>query len=56
MNREIAAVLAMPALKQKLFAAGIEAGGGTPEAFAQLIKAEAKKWGEVIRATGARVD
>ena len=56
LNREIAAVLAMPALKQKLFAAGIEAGGGTPEAFAQLIKAEARKWGEVIKATGARVD
>lgn len=56
LNREIAAVLAMPALKQKLFDAGIEAGGGTPQAFAQLIKAEARKWGAVIKATGARVD
>ena len=56
LNREIGEVLASPALKRKLFDAGIDAGGGTPEAFAQLIKAEARKWGEVIKATGASVD
>ena len=56
LNWEIGEVLAMPEVKRKLFDAGIEAGGGTPEAFGQLIKAEAKKWGEVIRETGAKVD
>ena len=56
LNREIDEVLASPGLKRKLFDAGIDAGGGTPEAFARLIKAEAQKWGEVIKATGASVD
>ena len=56
LNREIGEVLASPGLKRKLFDAGIDAGGGTPEAFARLIKAEAQKWGEVIKATGASVD
>ena len=56
LNREIGDVLATSEIKRKLFEAGIEAGGGSAEAFGQLIKAEAKKWGEVIRATGARVD
>ena len=56
LNREIGEVLATPEIKRKLFEAGIDAGGGSAEAFGQLIRAEAKKWGEVIRATGARVD
>ena len=56
LNREIGEVLDMAEVKRKLLDAGIEAGGGTSEAFGQLIKAEAKKWGEVIKATGAKVD
>ena len=56
LNREIGEVLAMPEVKRKLFETGIEAGGGSPEAFGQLMRAEAKKWGEVIRATASRVD
>ncbi len=56
LNREIGEVLRTPEIKRKLFDVGIEAGGGTPEEFGQLIRDEAKKWGEVIRATGAKVD
>ena len=56
LNREINLVLAMPKVNRKLFDAGIEAGGGTPEAFGQLMKSEAKKWGRVIVATGAKID
>ena len=56
LNREVDAVLSTPEMKRKLFDAGIEAGGGSPESFGELIRAEAKKWGEVIRATGAKVD
>lgn len=56
LNRELNAALMLPAVKQKMFDSGIAPGGGTPEAFAQLIKVEASKWGEVIRATGAKID
>ena len=56
LNRDIGEVLAMPEIKRKLFDAGIEAGGGTPEEFGQLMNDEARKWGDVIKATGAKVD
>jgi tripartite-type tricarboxylate transporter receptor subunit TctC len=55
-NRDVNAVLAQPAVAKKLLDAGIEAGGGTPAEFGALIASEAKKWGEVIRLTGAKVD
>ena len=36
-------------LKQKILSQGNEIGGGTPEAFAALIKAEAPRWGKVVK-------
>ncbi len=38
-----------PDLKQKILSQGNELGGGTPEAFAALIKAEAPRWGKVVK-------
>ena len=38
-----------PDLKQKILSQGNEVGGGTPEAFAALIKAEAPRWGKVVK-------
>jgi tripartite-type tricarboxylate transporter receptor subunit TctC len=56
LNKEVNAVLASAEMKRKLADAGIEAVGGTPEALSQWMQIEAKKWGEVVRATGARLD
>jgi tripartite-type tricarboxylate transporter receptor subunit TctC len=36
-------------LRQKITSQGNEVGGGTPEAFAALIKAEAPRWAKVVR-------
>jgi tripartite-type tricarboxylate transporter receptor subunit TctC len=36
-------------LHQKILSQGNEVGGGTPEQFAALIKAEAPRWGKVVR-------
>ncbi|MDD0838724.1 tripartite tricarboxylate transporter substrate binding protein [Curvibacter sp. HBC61] len=36
-------------LRQKITGQGNDVGGGTPEAFAALIKAEAPRWGKVVR-------
>ncbi|MEP7156567.1 MAG: tripartite tricarboxylate transporter substrate-binding protein [Betaproteobacteria bacterium] len=55
-NADVNAILADPAIQQKLFDAGIEAGGGTEAAFAALIKSETIKWRDVIRVTGATLD
>ena len=36
-------------LRQKILGQGNEVGGGTPEQFAALIKAEAARWGKVVK-------
>ena len=35
---------------------GLEPTGGTPEQFAEYIRAETQKWGKVIRESGARAE
>jgi tripartite-type tricarboxylate transporter receptor subunit TctC len=40
----------------KLAVQGVDAEGSTPEVFAKMIEDETKKWGEVIRATGLKLD
>jgi tripartite-type tricarboxylate transporter receptor subunit TctC len=56
LNGEINAILADRGVKSTLNAQGFELIGGTPEAFAQLIKSESEKWAPVIKKTGAKID
>lgn len=56
LNREIDAALKQPDVKTRLNNAGLEVAGGTPEAFKALMASEAKKWSEIIRKTGAKLD
>jgi tripartite-type tricarboxylate transporter receptor subunit TctC len=56
LNKEVNAVLASAEVKKRLADAGIEAVGGTPEELARWLQAETKKWSEIIRATGAKID
>ncbi|WP_249120408.1 Bug family tripartite tricarboxylate transporter substrate binding protein [Plastoroseomonas hellenica] len=48
LNREADAVLATPALRERLLAAGVEARGGTPGALRALLASEVAKWRTVI--------
>lgn len=41
--------LQMTEVKEKITGQGNEVGGGTPEQFAALIKAESPRWGKVVR-------
>ena len=52
LNREIAAVLAQPDMRQKLADAGADAVGGAPELFAEHIRGEREKWSRLIRERG----
>jgi tripartite-type tricarboxylate transporter receptor subunit TctC len=52
LNAEINKALAMDDVRAKLTAAGIEIQGGTPEVFADYIKGEVEKWGQVTKAAG----
>jgi tripartite-type tricarboxylate transporter receptor subunit TctC len=56
LNREINEVFQLPDIRALLANQQIEIAGGTPEAFAKLIKRETERWGPVIRATGAKLD
>ncbi|MEN3367824.1 MAG: hypothetical protein V7606_5098 [Burkholderiales bacterium] len=56
LNREIDSVLKTPEVKTRLNNAGLEPAGGSPDEFRSLIAAEAKKWSEIIRKTGATLD
>lgn len=41
---------------EKLAIQGVDAEGSTQEVFAKMIEDETKKWGDVIRATGIKLD
>ena len=55
-QQETAKALNMPAIKEKLLAQGAIPSGMTPEEFVKLIDAEHKKWAQVVKVSGARVD
>ncbi len=56
LNMEIAKILAMPDVKEKLAALGAEVSPNTPEEFLVLVKSEGVKWADVVKKSGARVD
>ena len=43
-------------VKQRFVKDGGEAIGSTPAAFTELIRSETKRWAEVVRVSGARID
>jgi tripartite-type tricarboxylate transporter receptor subunit TctC len=55
-QQETAKALATPAMKERLLSQGAIPSGITPADFAKLIAAETKKWAEVVKASGAKVD
>ena len=54
LNQEMAKALQRADARERLFNAGVEAVGSTPEQFAATLKAEMGKWGKVIRDAGIR--
>ncbi len=55
-QQESARALASPAVKERLLAQGAIPGGNTPAEFGALIAAETRKWAEVVKVSGAKVD
>jgi len=56
LNTEIARVLAMPDVRERLLNLGMEVETGSPEAFADYIKREIAKWAKVVKSAGIRLD
>lgn len=56
LHAAVKAALQAPATRQPLLDQGGRLVGNMPEEFAAYIRAEAEKWGEVIRFSGAKLD
>jgi tripartite-type tricarboxylate transporter receptor subunit TctC len=56
MQTEVAAILRLPDIRERLARDGIEAVGSTPEQFAAYIRAEIDKWGKVVRDAGIKLE
>jgi tripartite-type tricarboxylate transporter receptor subunit TctC len=56
LNREVNAVLAEPAIQQRLAEMGGSLMAGTPAEFGAIAAAETEKWAKVVKISGATVD
>jgi tripartite-type tricarboxylate transporter receptor subunit TctC len=55
LNLEIRNALGAPDVKERAVSAGAEPAPSSPEAFAAYIREETKKWGEVVRTAGVKL-
>jgi tripartite-type tricarboxylate transporter receptor subunit TctC len=55
-NADVNAVLAEPAIKERLVAAGMAPGGGTSTSFKTMLDADMKKWGGIIKRLNIQLD
>jgi len=56
LQRETAKSFESPAFKERLLSQGAIPGGQSPAEFAKFIAAESKKWAQVVKVSGAKVD
>jgi tripartite-type tricarboxylate transporter receptor subunit TctC len=55
LHREIAQIVALSDMRERLVTLGYEPVASTPEEFAQFIKAELAVWGRVIRTANIKL-
>ena len=55
LNAEIRSALEVPEIRSRALDAGTEPFTNTPQEFAALIREETKKWAEVIKAGGIKL-
>ena len=54
LNKQVNEAIALPEVKEKLVALGLDPIGGTPEDFATTMRAEGEKWAKVIKAANIK--
>jgi tripartite-type tricarboxylate transporter receptor subunit TctC len=56
LNAEVTRILAMPEVRDRLVSGGFEVRPGSPEALGSFQADESRRWGALIRASGAKAD
>jgi tripartite-type tricarboxylate transporter receptor subunit TctC len=56
LNAEVRRALQLPDVRERLRPEGIEAGDLDPQQFTAFVAAELKRWGPIVRASGATAD
>ncbi len=56
LNKALAGVLDSPAVKEQFSVQGLEPAPTSPQEFGAYLETEVKKWGKVIKASGAKPD
>jgi tripartite-type tricarboxylate transporter receptor subunit TctC len=56
LHADVTKIFQIPDVRESLTAQGADIVGNTPEQFAAWIRAEVRRWAEVIRVSGAKVD
>jgi tripartite-type tricarboxylate transporter receptor subunit TctC len=56
MYRDVQRAIASPDVRDKLAAQGAEPSNLTPEEFARFLKDDTRRWTEIIRASGIKVE
>jgi tripartite-type tricarboxylate transporter receptor subunit TctC len=56
LNAETLRILAMPDVRDRFLAQGVEPAGGTPEQFAEHIRAQMAKWSKVVADAGVKAE
>jgi len=56
LGTEVAAIVRLPAVRERLLALGAEPVGNTPDEFAAFNRSELAKWARIVKQSGARVD
>jgi tripartite-type tricarboxylate transporter receptor subunit TctC len=54
LHREIAEILRVPEVRERIIGTGSEPVGSTPEAFGAYIRAEIAAWGTIVQRSGAK--
>ena len=57
LNAEVARMLTVPEVRQRLAELAVEPGdGGSPEQFGAYVQSEIKRWGQVVQQVGVKLD
>ena len=56
LSKEMREILQTPEMKKRMAEFGAEIGGGTPEDFAKFIDSEIKRYEQIVKISGAKLD